>query len=167
MGNEPIKTNPFSPADYQSRKLVSVRDALLFALDSAVLRASETLMDITEAEYHWEPLSESERQHDMTLGVDKKRVWRVFEENGAYTYDYGGDRNPPAFTTIAWIMNHIAETADMYLYCVTTGKQVGEERTWLDVPVYSNMSETRAYIFRMLQNTRDYLLSLDEREAPD
>jgi hypothetical protein len=124
-------------------------------------------MDLTEAEYHWEPLAESERQHDMTLSVDKKRVWRVFQENGAFTYDYGGDRNPPAFTTIAWIMNHIAGTADMYLYCVTTGKEVGDERTWLDVPVYSTMSETRAYIFRMLQNTRDYLLSLDEREATD
>src|SRR5690349_18445019 len=108
MENEPINPDPFSPADYQSRKLVSARDALLFALDSAGLRANETLRDITDEEYNWEPLSESERQHDITLSVDKKCVWRVFEENGAYTYDYGGDRTPPAFTTIAWIMNHIA-----------------------------------------------------------
>src|SRR4030095_4980719 len=107
-----MMTNPFSPQHYQSRQLFSAFDTLIFALDSAVLRLHETVMDITEAEYNWEPLSEAERLQDIPLSAETKRGWRVYAVDGKYTYDYGG-RKPgaPAFTTIAWIMNHIATTA--------------------------------------------------------
>src|SRR5688572_22265046 len=118
-----MTANPFSPEDYLSRKMLSPRDALLLGVDTAVLRAQETLIDITQEEYNWEPLSAEERLYDVGLSAKIKRVWRVFPANEAYTYDYD-DRNPdnPAFTTIAWIMNHIAGTAEMYLYCIKTGK---------------------------------------------
>lgn len=163
-----MSNNPFAQQDYQSRKLCSARDALLLALDTAVLRANETLMDITDDEYNWEFLPEAERAHDLTLAPETKRVWRVFEDDGVYFYDYGLRKTDnPAFTTIAWIMNHIATTADMYLYCVKTGKQVGEELTWDDLIIYGNLKDMRDHIFRALYDTRDYLLALDPARADD
>lgn len=161
-----MRTDPLSPQDYQSRKLRSATDALILAIDTAQWRVGETVMDITEEEYNWEPLSEAERLQDIPLSAESKRVWRVFPVNGIYTYDYG-ERSPnnPAFTTIAWIMNHIAQTADMYLYCIKTGKAVGEEITWDSLPVYSNLNEMRDYLFHALQDTYDYLAALDENQG--
>jgi len=160
--------DPFSPGDYQFRKILSARDALLLGVDTALLRASETCMDITEEEYNWEPLSESERLQDIGLSAETKRVWRVFRVGSTYVYDYAfRNADAPAFTTIAWIMNHIAQTADMYLYCIKTGQPAGEELTWDDLPVYSNLSAMRDYVFRALQTTRDYLLALEESEIYD
>ena len=163
-----MSSNPFSPQDYSSRKLFSVFDALILGLDTAVLRLNETVVDITEAEYHWEPLSEAERIEDIPMSAETKRVWRIFPVNGTYTYDYG-DRRPeaPAFTTIAWIMNHIATTADMYLYCIRSGKPVGEERFWHDLTIYPNLREMRDYLFRTLQDTRDYLSLLEKQKDHD
>ena len=143
-----MSANPFSPDDYLKRQVLSPRDVLLLGVDSAVLRARETLMDLTDEEYNWEPLSEAERLHDIALSAETKRVWRVFQVNNVYTYDYAdGNLDPPPFTTIAWIMNPIAQTADMYLYCIKTGKPVGEEKAWDDLPVYPNLSDMRDYIF--------------------
>jgi hypothetical protein len=161
-----MSADPFSPEDYHSRKLLSAIDALILGADTALLRVSETILDITEEEYHWEPLSDAERLQDIPLSAETKRVWRVFPVNGVYTYDYG-ERSPgnPAFTTIAWIMNHIAQTAEMYLYCIKTGNAVGEAITWDDLPVYSNLSDMRDYIFRALQDTRDYLAALNGNQA--
>jgi hypothetical protein len=160
-----MSSNPFSPPDYQSRKLFSAIDVLIFGLDTAVLRLNETVMDITEEEYNWEPLLEAERIEDVPMSAEMKRVWRVYLAHGTYTYDYG-DRPPdaPAFTTIAWIMNHIATTADMYLYCILSGKPVGEERHWHDLTIYPNLKEMRDYLFNTLQSTRDYLSLLEKRE---
>jgi hypothetical protein len=161
-----MSTDPFSPQDYHSRKLVSARDALLLGADTALLRVRETVLDITAEEYNWEPLSDAERLQDIPLSAETKRVWRVFPVDGIYTYDYG-DRRPddPAFTTIAWIMNHIAQTAEMYLYCIRTGKAVGEEITWDDLPVYSTLGQMRDFVFHALQDTRDYLTALDGNQA--
>jgi hypothetical protein len=161
-----MRTDPFSPQDYQSRKLVSAVDALILGIDTALLRVDETVTDLNEAEYNWEPLSDVERLQDISLSAETKRVWRVFSANGIYTYDYG-ERSPtdPAFTTIAWIMNHIAQTAEMYLYCIKTGKAVGQEITWDNLPVYANLSQMRDYLFHSLQATRDYLTALDRNQT--
>jgi hypothetical protein len=161
-----MNIDPFSPQDYQSRKLLSALDALILGSDTALLRVREAVSDITEEEYNWEPLSEAERLQDIPLSAETKRVWRVYPMNGVYTYDYG-ERSPddPAFTTIAWIMNHIAQTAEMYLYCIKTGKAVGEDMTWDDLSVYSSRGEMRDYIFHALQNTRNYLLTLDGNQV--
>jgi hypothetical protein len=157
--------DPFSPEDYQSRKILSARDVLLLGVDAALLRASEACIDITDEEYDWEPLSESERLRDIRLSAETKRVWRVFRVGSTYVYDYASrDAGNPAFTTIAWIMNHIAQTADMYLYCIKTGKPEGEELAWDDLPVYSNLSAMRDYVFRALHAAKDYLLALEDRE---
>lgn len=158
-----MDTNPFSPQDYQSRKLLSVFDALILGVDTAILRVSETIRDITEAEYHWEPLSEAERPEDMLLSAETKRVWRVFPIEGVYTYDYGErGSDDPAFTTIAWIMNHIVSTAEMYLYCIRSGKSVGEERTWGDLTTYASVSDAQIHLNRVFADTRDYLSLLAE-----
>ena len=74
-----MSANPFSPDDYLKRQVLSPRDVLLLGVDSAVLRARETLMDLTDEEYNWEPLSEAERLHDIALSAETKRVWRVFQ----------------------------------------------------------------------------------------
>jgi len=161
-------TDPFSPQDYRFRKILSARDALLLGVDTALLRASEACLDITEEEYNWEPLSESERLQDIGLSAETKRVWRVFPLGGTYVYDYASRHaDNPAFTTIAWIMNHVAQTAEMYLYCIKTGKPEGEAVTWDDLPVYSTLSAMRDYVFRALHAARDYLLALEESESYD
>jgi hypothetical protein len=82
-----MKPNPFSPQEYESRKLLSTFDALILGVDTALLRISETVIDITEGEYHWEPLTEAEQLHDIPLSAETKRVWRVYSVNGTYTYD--------------------------------------------------------------------------------
>jgi hypothetical protein len=161
-----MMTDPFSREDYSGRKLNSARDALLLGVDTALLRMHEVFADLSEAEYNWEPLSEAERQHDLPLPAERKRVWRVFQTERGYTYDYGdGDLNPPPFTTIAWLMNHIAVTAQMYLYCIKTGKPTGEELTWDDLPVHSTLPAMRDYAFRTLEETRAYLQSFPDSEA--
>jgi hypothetical protein len=163
-----ITINPFSPDDYQRRPFVSARDALLLGVDTALLRMSETFHDLTDAEYDWEPLPESERHADIALPAETKRVWRVFPLNGVYHYDYGDDPIVPSpFTTIAWIMNHIAVTADMYLRCIKSGKPAGEGITWDDLPVYGSLIQTRDYAFRALNDVKDFLLALDESDASD
>jgi uncharacterized damage-inducible protein DinB len=158
--------DPFSPEDYQSRRLRTSRDALTLGVDTALLRMQETFHDITEQEYNWEPLSGDDQSQDLLLPANEKRVWRVFEQNGIYSYDYSLEvRSPSPFTTIAWIMNHIAQTADMYLYCITTGKPEGAEKTWDDLPVYGRFSEMRDYAFRVFLETRAFLTSLDEEQS--
>ncbi len=48
---------------------------------------------------------------DIGLPPDKKRGWRVFRANGISKYDYAvGAIRPAPFTTIAWMVNHIAQT---------------------------------------------------------
>ncbi len=159
---------PFSPEDYHARKILSARDVLLLGVDTALLRVDETFQDISSEEYNWEPLSETERQDDIGLPAEKKRVWRVFKKNGVYVYDYAeGNVNPPPFTTITWIMNHIAQTADMYLYCIKTGIPEGDQRTWDDLPVCSQFAEMFDYVFLVLQETKDYLASFDESSICD
>lgn len=113
--------DPYFPDDFLTRSMHSPVDALILGVDTAILRLNETILDITDEEYNWEPLSEAERQADISASAESKRVWRVFEIDGHYQYDYG-DRpaGKPAFTTIAWIMNHTAGTADMYLHCIKT-----------------------------------------------
>jgi len=107
----------------------SPRDVLLLGLNAGEQSLRETVGDIAEEEYRWEPLSATEQSADRLLPPQRKRVWRVFEQAGAWTYDYTPEEvKPSPFTTIAWIMNHVAQTADMYLYCVVSGKPEGIER---------------------------------------
>ena len=144
----------------------SARDMLVIALVSAKSRVSEAILDISENEYHWEPLSESERLSDMHLPTDMRRVWRVFQKGTAWVYDYMPEvLETPPFTTIAWIMNHIAQTSDMYLYCVRTGKPEGIERSWDDLPVYSDYKQTCEYIFRVMEDSREYLDSIPANQV--
>lgn len=157
----------------------SSRDLLLFELDSAVASLRETLADLTDAEYHWEPLPPEEQGADRFLPADQKRAWRVYPhtpgnlpaaqtqaqgidvKTTAWTYDYTPEPLAvPAFTTIAWIMSHIAQTADMYLYCVKTGKPEGPDRLWDDLPVPPDRQAMTGYIFQALQAARDYLVSI-------
>ncbi|MBN1202768.1 MAG: DinB family protein [Anaerolineae bacterium] len=159
-------SNPFTPEVYQTRKVHSVRDFLLVGVDTALLRMQETFEDLNDDEFHWEPLSDAERHADLLLPADQKRVWRVFEQNGTYGYDYSlKTRMPSPFTTIAWIMNHLAQTADMYLYCIKTGRPEGEDRTWDDLPVHSTLPAMRQYAFTAVLDARHYLVALDEPHA--
>ena len=50
----------------------------------------------------------------------------------------------------------------MYLYCVKSGKAVGEEKTWDDLPVHSNFTQMRQYAFRLFHDVKDYLVGMDE-----
>jgi hypothetical protein len=47
-------------------------------------------------------------------------------------------------------MNHIAQTGDMYLYCVKTGKPEGVERRWDDLPVSPDYEQMRVYLLQVL-----------------
>jgi hypothetical protein len=144
--------------------LKSSRDMLVFALDSGERSLRETVADISADEYHWEPIPPAEQASDCLLPPHRKRVWRVFQQAGVWTYDYTPEKLvPPPFTTIAWIMNHIAQTADMYLYCVKTGKPEGVERRWEDLPVPSSCEAMSSYIFQVLAQVRKYLLSMPEQ----
>jgi len=106
----------------------TARDMLVINLASAKRRVHEAIDDITENEVHWEPISKLERTGDLGLAPDSKKVWRVFQVEGVWVYDYTPvTLAVPPFTTIAWIMNHIAQTGDMYLYCLKSGKLEGLE----------------------------------------
>jgi hypothetical protein len=158
--------NPFAKEDYLSRKLTSPRDMLLLGIDTVFVRAHETVDDLTEAEYNWEPVRQEERAADMLLPAETKRVWRVFQTEGRYTYDYGmRKRENPAFTTIAWILNHVAQTADMYLRCIITGQPASEAFSWNDLPVHASLVDMRVYAYHSFQQTRDYLLQLPEADS--
>jgi hypothetical protein len=143
------------------KKVLSSRDMLLLGLEAGISNMRQALDDITSEEYNWEPISPSERQLDQMLLPERKKVWRVFQQEGKWIYDYAPEvLDPPPFTTIAWIMNHTAQTADMYLYCIMTGKQEGAERRWEDLPVPASLISMREYIFRELAEVRTYLISL-------
>jgi hypothetical protein len=155
--------DPFRPENYSHEKLISPRDILVALLNSAEVEARITFEDITEVEFHWEPIPVGEREGDIRLPPERKRVWRVFEQDGRWTYDYAlGELNPPPFTTIAWIMNHVAQTAEMYLHCVQSGEPEGKSRTWDDLPVFSTIGDMRLYNYRILQAVRAYLVDIPE-----
>jgi hypothetical protein len=142
----------------------SSRDILLLGLDSGELNIRETIADITLEEYNWEPIPKSEQSTDLLLPPERKRVWRVFQKEGVWTYDYTPEAlTPPPFTTIAWIMNHVAQTADMYLYCIKSRKPEGIERRWEDLPVPPNDQAMRHYLFEVLTDVREYLISIPHR----
>lgn len=156
----------FAQEDNRIIGLKSSRDVLLLCLDSGEQSLRETMADISNEEYHWEPIPSSEQADDCLLPPERKRVWRVFQQKGVWMYDYSLEKlNPPPFTTIAWIMNHIAQTADMYLYCIKTGKAEGVERQWEDLPVPSSCEAMCSYIFEELAGARDYLVSISEESV--
>ncbi len=145
----------------RTARISSPRELLLFGLDAGERSLRETIADITEEEFWWEPLPSSEQASDRLLPPPRKRVWRVFEQAGVWTYDYTPEEvKPSPFTTIAWIMNHIAQTADMYQYCVITGKPEGVERCWEDLPVPSGLEAMSRYLFETLSRVREYLASI-------
>jgi hypothetical protein len=151
--------------DYRTTGVKSSRDVLLLGLDSGERSLREVIADISEEEYQWEPIPSSERASDRLLPADRKRVWRVFQQEGVWMYDYTPeDLNPSPFTTIAWIMNHIAQTADMYLYCIKTGKPEGVDRRWEDLPVPSSLEAMSSYVSEVLAEVREYLLSIPEKD---
>jgi hypothetical protein len=142
-------------------KVESARDILLLGVESGERHLRETIADITDDEYGWEPIPPSERAADLVLPPERKRVWRVFQQEGVWRYDYTPEGlDPPPFTTIAWIMNHVAQTADMYLYCVKTGKPEGVDRGWGDLPVPSDYQAMSAYIVEVLADVRAYLRAI-------
>jgi hypothetical protein len=158
--------NPYSPEDYRARRVTSAGDALLLALDAAVLHTQGALDGLTEKEYGWEPLTNEEQRADLFLPAATKRAWRVYRGDRGWTYDYTPEPlEPPPFTTIAWIMCHIASTADMYLYCVLSGKPEGMGRSWDDLPVPATRQAMTGYIFKALADARDYLISMPGQQV--
>ncbi len=146
-------------------RIQSAKDMLLFALDNAERAVRETIADLTEDEYSWEPIPIAERPADLLLPAERKRVWRVYAREGAWTYDYTPEAlQPPPFTTIAWIMNHIAQTADMYLYCIQSGEAEGDGRCWEDLPVPSALSDMSGYLFAVLARARDGLRCIPDEQ---
>jgi hypothetical protein len=144
----------------------SARDVLLFTLAKGQSQLADVIADLTPDELHWEPLSPSERPTDIALPPERKKVWRVFQHGGVWTYDYSTQPlDPPPFTTIAWILNHIAQTADMYVYCIRSGQPEGVERAWDDLPVPGTLPEARAYLSASLENARAYLAAIPEKDA--
>ena len=147
------------------RYVESARDMLAIGLESAWHQVNEATADISEVEYHWEPIPETERSTDLLLPPDRKSVWRVFLKEGQWTYDYTPETlSRPPFITIAWIMNHIAQSGDMYLYCVKTGKPEGIERYWDDLPVPSTLEQMSQYIFQVIDMTGEFLNSIPKEE---
>ncbi len=144
----------------------SARDLLLFELNSAEQAIHETLADITVEKYDWEPIPATERPADLILPPERKRVWRVYARDGVWLYDYTPEvLQPPPFTTIAWILNHIAQTADMYLYCLQTGEPEGISRQWDDLPVPANLRDMSDYLFAILAGVRDHLDCIAEKDV--
>ncbi len=144
----------------------SARHLLLFELNNAEQTIHETLADITVEEYDWEPIPAAERPADLLLPPERKRVWRVYAREGLWMYDYTPEAlQPPPFTTIAWILNHIAQTADMYLYCIQTGEPEGASRRWEDLPVPANLRDMSDYLFAVLARVCDYLLCVSEKDV--
>lgn len=156
--------DPYQPEIYTRARLRSARDLLLVLLNSAELEAQATYADLSEAEFHWEPLAPAERAADIGLPPESKRVWRVFEQDGRWTYDYApGPLNPSPFTTIAWILCHQIHTAEMYLYCIEKNEPVGVSRDWEDLPVHPTLAEMKADQARVLQAVRAYLQAIPEQ----
>ncbi len=144
----------------------SARDLLLFELNSAEQAIRETLADITVEEYDWEPIQPTERLVDLLLPPERKRVWRVYAREDVWTYDYTPEvLQPSPFTTIAWILNHIAQTADMYLYCIQTGEPEGISSRWEDLPVPANLRDMSAYLFAVLAQVRDHLCCIPKQDV--
>ena len=149
--------------DYQTSGVKSSRDVLLLGLDFGARSLRETIADISEKEYHWEPIPLLEQTADLLLPPNRKRVWRVYQQGRMWMYDYTPEAlNPSPFTTIAWILNHIAQTAAMYLYCIKTGKPEGGDRRWEDLPVPSSCEAMSRYIVEVLAGVRKYLVSIPE-----
>jgi hypothetical protein len=152
--------------DFRASGIQSSRDILLLGLDSGEGSLRETIADISAEEYLWEPIPLSEQAPDSLLPAHRKRVWRVFQQEGEWTYDYTPEKlNISPFTTIAWIMNHVAQTADMYLYCIQAGKPEGVDRRWEDLPVPSDRQAMSRYIFEVLARAREYLVSIPEESV--
>ncbi len=144
----------------------SAQDVLLFALQKGQILLAEVITDLSEADFQWEPLPPSKRPADIALPAERKKVWRVFQRGGIWTYDYSTQPlDPPPFTTIAWILNHIAQTADMYIYCIHSGRPEGEERAWDDLPVPATLVDTQAYLSEALENARAYIASVPGKDA--
>jgi hypothetical protein len=140
---------------------LSARDILLLGVDACQVHLHAALAGITLQEYHWEPIPSAERSLDLDLPPQRKKVWRVYRQAGKWLYDYTLEAlDPSPFTTIAWIVNHVAQTADMYLYCVMTGQPEGVDRTWDDLPVYGDFSLAKDYLFRSLEAVRGYLSAI-------
>lgn len=149
-----------SEEDVDNPKIESARDVLVMTLGSARQRVADAITDVSEAEYHWEPLSEAERTVDFRAPVDQKRVWRVFQQGETWLIDYTPEiLDPPPFTTIAWIMNHIAITAQMYLYCIQTGEPEGVSLKWDDLPLTGACKAMRHRIYQVLDETEAYLVA--------
>lgn len=143
------------------KKVMSSRDVLLLGLDSGESFIRAVLTGIRGEEYGWEPIPLSDRGADMLLLPERKKVWRVYQKEGKWTYDYVPDvLDPPPFTTIVWLMNHVAQTADMYLYCIKSGKPEGRDRSWDDLPVPPDQKVMRDYIYHALADVREYLVSI-------
>ncbi|MCI0728814.1 MAG: DinB family protein [Chloroflexi bacterium] len=157
-----LTIDPFEKENYQDLHIGATRDFLVLLLCSIQQEARTTLDDLKEEELHWEPLTPAATAADLRLPAQDKKVWRVFHDGRRWTYDYAdGNLDPPPFTTIAWIMNHIAQTADMYLYCINTNQPVGQEITWDDLPVHHELASLRAYIDQVLDQTLALLQSFD------
>lgn len=106
------------------------------------------------------------RSRDINLAPEKKLVWRVFEKDGKWTYDYAlGNFSRAPFTTTHWIMNHIAQTGIMYLHCIKTGKPEGKGLSWDDLPVFPGLEKIRDYVYEMLEENRKYLKSIKEEDV--
>ncbi len=147
------------------KKVASARDVLLFGLEAGERHLREIIADISATEYYWEPLSPSAQAADRCLPPERKRVWRVFQIEERWTYDYTTEAvQPPPFTTIAWIMNHVAQTADMYLYCIKTGQAEGVERTWDDLPVFPHVAAVKQYLDETLAAVHNYLVAIPSRQ---
>lgn len=151
----------FGADDYLTRKMETAQDMLLLGIDTAVVRANETLMDISEAEYEWDPLPAAERAADDVLEARVKRVWRVYEQGGRWTYHYAPrPAEQPAFTTIAWIMNHVTLATEMFLYCLQTGKAAGDGLTWDEMDVSAGLSAMQGRVLESLGAARQYVSGL-------
>jgi hypothetical protein len=146
-----------------SLQVETARDMLIILLEAAKQRVNDALADISEIEFHWEPLGKAERRSDLEREPDNKKIWRVFKKGEVWVYDYTPkELADPPFTTIAWILNHIAHTGEMYLYCIQSGKPEGVERQWDDLPVCSRLEEVRQYLEQVFDDTGEYLRSIPE-----
>lgn len=142
-------------------RIQSTRDVVLFALKQAEQSIRAVTEDLTEEEYGWEPLPLHERPADALLPPERKRVWRVYQRKGAWMYDYTPDIvQPSPFTTIAWIMNHAAQTADMYLYCIQARRPEGSGRCWEELPVPANLADMRGYLLAVITHVQDFLQAI-------